>query len=342
MRSITLIVVNFRSASLAIDAIASARAATSGPLRVVVVDNSVDPREAEALRPHADAILVADHNLGYAAAINRARPHVTTDAMIVANPDVVFGPQSIDRLAEVEAAVAGPAFFWDDRNEWHLPPAELHTAGEVLDRALASRSRSWMRARDQRRIRARRSFWSLSKTTPVRALSGSILAIRTAAFDAAGGFDERFRLYFEENDFLRRVKGPVVYVPEVRCRHIYNQSAGSFSEAQALYTESEEAYRRKWLGSIRAAALRRLEQPLSALEAVETGGDPLPVPPDSYVEASPLPSFDTAAGHFPTGRTVEVPASIWSAYRGRSLYLRVIDRTSGRVLATYARTKISP
>ena len=342
MRSVTLVVVNYRSASLAVDAIASARAAASGALRVVVVDNSVDAREAGMLQPHADTIIAAERNLGYAAAINRARPHVATDIMIVANPDVVFGPQSIDRLIDVDAAVAGPAFSWDDRGEWLLPPAELHTGSEVLDRALASRSRSWMHARDRRRMRNRRAFWSLSKTTPMRALSGSILAIRTAAFDTAGGFDERFRLYFEENDFLRRVKGPVLYVPEARCRHIYNQSAGVSPEANALYAESEEAYRRKWLGPVRAAVLKRLERPLTAPEPPAATADPISVPPNAYVEASPLPSFDTAAGHFPRGAVVEFPDSIWSAYRGRSLYLRVIDRTSGRILATHARAKISP
>ena len=57
---LSLLVVNYRSAALAIDAIRSARAATTDELQVVVVDNSCDAAEADALRPHADVLLVSD------------------------------------------------------------------------------------------------------------------------------------------------------------------------------------------------------------------------------------------------------------------------------------------
>jgi hypothetical protein len=57
------------------------------------------------------------------------------------------------------------------------------------------------------------------------------------------------------------------------------------------------------------------------------------------VEASPLPDFATAAGHFPTQRHIEVPAEVWDCYRGEALYLRAVDRESGEVLATYAKYK---
>ena len=123
---------------------------------------------------------------------------------MVSNPDVRFAAGAIDALAGAGAAVAGPALFWDDAHQWLLPPAELHTRAEVLDRTLASRWRGWAVRRDRRRVRARIAFWRLARTTRVRAISGAVMAIRAKAFDEAGGFDQRYRLYFEENDFLRR------------------------------------------------------------------------------------------------------------------------------------------
>ena len=60
---ISLLVVNYRSAALAAEAIRSARAATAAGLHVVVVDNSCDDAEAERLRPHADVLLTPAHNL---------------------------------------------------------------------------------------------------------------------------------------------------------------------------------------------------------------------------------------------------------------------------------------
>src|SRR6185369_3708423 len=113
MTSVALVVVNYKTADLAIEAIRSARAATSNPLQVIVVDNSVDKQQADMLRPHADIHIASETNAGYAAAINRARKTTNAEILIVANPDVVFGERSIDLLVAADADVAGPALYWD-------------------------------------------------------------------------------------------------------------------------------------------------------------------------------------------------------------------------------------
>jgi GT2 family glycosyltransferase len=73
------------------------------------------------------------------------------------------------------------------------------------------------------------------------------LAYRRSALEAAGGFDERFPLYFEENDFLRRVRGEIVYVPAARVRH--HESAAT---AQAWTDRTE-----RWVWSTYGWMLRR-------------------------------------------------------------------------------------
>jgi hypothetical protein len=200
---------------------------------------------------------------------------------------------------------------------------------EVIDRVLATRSRAWARRRAHRRFLERVAFWSLDQTTRVGALSGAVMAIRASAFDAAGGFDERFPLYFEENDFLRRVKGDIVYVPSARCRHLYNQSAAGSAEAASLYARSEMLYLRKWGG----AFAKRFEGTLQPA-AVDSGDSG-----DVVLEASPLPSFETAAGHFGSDVT-DISGDIWNSYRGDVLYLRTVDRRIGRVLRTWTKARI--
>jgi GT2 family glycosyltransferase len=330
MTSVSLLVINYRSSALAADAIATARAATSQPLQVIVVDNSVDPAEADALRGMADTVVVSPRNVGYASAINAGRSCCDGDVIVVSNPDVRFGERSIDRLVDANAAVAGPALFWDDAHRWMLPPAELHTRREVIDRVLASHSRAWARGRERRRFRQRIAFWSLDQTTRVRALSGAVMAIRARAFDAAGGFDERFALYFEENDFLRRVKGDVVYVPSAQCRHLYNQSAAGSAEAASLYARSELLYLRKWGGAFAKAFEGTLQ--VAAPEGRDSD--------DIVIEASPLPSFETAAGHFGIDVT-DISGDIWDTYRGDVLYLRTVDRRTGRVLRSWTKARIA-
>ena len=329
MTSVSLLVINYRSSALAVDAIATARAALSRPLQVIVVDNSVDAAEADALRTIADTVIASPRNLGYAAGINAGRRSCDGDVIVVSNPDVRFGEQSIDRLVDANAAVAGPKLFWDDAHRWMLPPAELHTRREVIDRVFSSHSRAWARRRERTRFRQRVAFWSIDQTRRVRALSGAVMAIRASAFDSAGGFDERFPLYFEENDFLRRVKGDIVYVPSARCRHLYNQSAAGSAEAASLYARSELLYLGKWGG----AFAKRFEGHLQPL--APEGGES----DDIVLEASPLASFETAAGHFGSNVT-DIADDIWSIYRGDVLHLRAVDRRTGRVLRSWTKARI--
>ena len=338
--SCSLIVVNYRSASLAIDAIRSARTSTRGALQVIVVDNSVDPAEAGALRPHADVLLTPDVNLGYGAAINRARAKCDGDFLLAANADVRFGAQSIDRLLESGADVAGPALFWDDAFTWFLPPSDLHTVADALDTAIASRSPRWQRSRDRQRTKKRLAFWSLAQTTAMPVISGAIMAIRRSVFDRLGGFDERFHLYFEEIDFLRRLRTGILYVPEARCRHIYNQSAGVSGSAAAEYARSEMEYLKKWSGARVARLVKWIEKPRKPVPAEPLEGD-IPIDrPNVVIEASPLPSFETAAGHFPKGSAIAIPAEVWQAYRSEVLYLRLVDRHSAAVVRTWVKARI--
>jgi N-acetylglucosaminyl-diphospho-decaprenol L-rhamnosyltransferase len=337
---ISLLVVNYRSAALAAEAIRTARASTAGPLQVVVVDNSCAPAEAEALRAHADTLIVADTNRGYAGGINLGRPACTGQTIVVSNPDVTFAPEAIDRLhgAVGDAAVAGPALFWDDGHQWMLPPGDLNTAAEKLDEVLASRSRAWREQRDRRRFRKRVTFWSNQQKTGTRMLSGAVMAIRAADFDCAGGFDERFPLYFEESDFLRRIaamRRRIVYVPAARCRHLFNQSAAQVpGDAAEHYAQSELRYLEKWNGPFAGRMLKRMERPLPATEA-----QPLRLPlhvdrDDIVIEASPLATFATAAGHFPASRDIDVSREILTSMKG-DLFLRVVVRGTGQVLGTY-------
>lgn len=337
----SLLLINYRSAALAIDAIRTALASSSQPLQVVAVDNSTDASEARALGPVADVVIAASRNLGYAGGINAGRRACDGDVIIVTNPDVRFGGNAIDALVDADAAVAGPALFWDEGYAWRLPPAELHTARQVASRTLASRSRAWARARDRRRFFARVTFWSLAVPSRVRTLSGAVLAIKAKAFDDAHGFDERFQLYFEENDFLRRVAGDIVYVPAARCHHLYNQSAGESPESAALYAQSENQYLRKWGGGFAKLFERRRDSPVPtmATDGRHQGGQRI-FSDDVVLEASPLPTFETAAGHFATGSISDVPDDVWRAYRGNVLYLRAVDRRSGRVLESWAKARI--
>ncbi len=332
---ISLLIVNYRSSTLAIDAIRTAREASRRPLQIIVADNSCDPREVDALRPHADVVIASASNRGYAGGINDGRKECRGDAIVITNPDVTFAAGSIDALVDAldSAAVAGPALFWDEQHRWLLPPAELHTTLGKADEVLASRSAAYARSRDRRRFFNRVAFWSLTQTTRVRALSGAVMAIRRDAPE----FDERFALYFEETDFLRRVDGPIVYVPAARVRHYYNQSAGQESlESAARYAQSELKYLEKWSGPFAARMLKSIERP-PALHHYDEIDRPIEMNRgDVVIEASPLPNFATAAGCLDPTAT-ELPPDVVASWKGGPIYLRAVERATGQTIRAWAR-----
>jgi N-acetylglucosaminyl-diphospho-decaprenol L-rhamnosyltransferase len=343
---ISLIIVNYRSAALAIDAIRSARNVTSRPLEVLVVDNTESNGEADALAAHADRVIRPERNLGYGAAINLAALEARGPIVVLSNPDVVFEPQSLDLLAaEVEAGAgaAGPAFFWDAALTWQMPPAEVHTSFEKVDAALATRLAWWRRARDRRRTAARIRFWRESAVHDVATLSGAVIAMPLDLLQRER-FDEQYFLYFEETDLLRRItKGGhrVVHVPAARCRHLFNQSAGASESASAAYSRSEVLYHQRWS----SAPLRSLARAIAKAPPrpdVRVANH-LVVPHDGMlVETSPRPDFETAAGRFVDRGTISIPDDIARSLQGMNLYMRLVDPRTMQPQAPILWTRSEP
>lgn len=343
----SLLIVNFRSAGLAKAAVESARSSSSVALQIVIVDNSEDADEARELRSDdVGEVIVSETNRGYAGAINLGARSCTGELLLVANPDIVFQPGCIDRLAgglEQGAAVAGPKFVWDDRGEWLLPPAEAMRRRDKVSEILAERNRWWAGRRSRSRLAARLRFWRVESAGDVPALSGAVLAINRSWMVRAGGFDERYPLYFEEIDFLRTVRrlgGEVRYVPEARCRHLYGQSTAGRTDAEAKYRISEYLFHRKWHESWLIAAMARWGGVGDGLrESLPAGPADFELPegdPASFVvEVAPTSSFEMAAGFFPRERRVRIPRDVLESYHGPELYLRVVRLEKLEVVARW-------
>jgi len=338
----SLILVNYRSAALVRQAVESARATTAIDLEIIVVDNSADPEELRALEScGADLVMAAPSNRGYGAGINLGRTRATADILVASNPDVIFRSGCIDLLAqslEAPVGISGPALFWDDGLRWHLPPADKPGFGAALTAMLDSRSSRLMRFSDARRVRRRIAFWTAQAPMLVGALSGAVLAIRRELFDQLGGFDERFFLYFEEHDLIRRaaLRGwRSMFVPAARCRHLYNQSARSSPEALAHFALSERQYAGEGPSERAWAQARRWTRPRESEDVAEGASIQIAGRPDEFlIEASPLPGFETAVGYFPKSRAVSIPPEVWAAYHDPVLYIRTVRRRTGERVTT--------
>jgi N-acetylglucosaminyl-diphospho-decaprenol L-rhamnosyltransferase len=340
IRARTLVVVNYHAAALSRRAIETARAASAEPLEVIVVDNSGDDAElARVGALGADRVIAAPDNPGYGEGANRGAAVAEGEALIIANPDVEFGPGSIDALVgaldEKRAGMAGPRFSWDEAGAWLLPPPDVPSRSGEVARWLASRSPRWRSAWRRRRRDRRIRFWRATSTVETDALSGAVLTIRRETLQRVGGFDPRFRLYFEEIDLMVRLrKGGerLLHVSSARVHHLYNQSAGRSETAAARYTESEFRFLSKWHGEgfARWALSSRKPLPPPPFQRA-TRRDALTLPRGEWlIEASPLEDFATAAGSFSSGGSIEIPDEILENLRGEELFLMATELATGR------------
>jgi N-acetylglucosaminyl-diphospho-decaprenol L-rhamnosyltransferase len=140
---------------------------------------------------------------------------------VVANPDVQWGPGSIDALLDAvsrwpRAATFGPLIHDPDGSVYpsarHLP--SLIRGGMHAVVGPLWKNNPWSTAYRQERLEP--------SERPVGWLSGSCLLVRRAAFEQVGGFDERYFMYMEDVDLgdrLGKAGWLNVYVPSAEVLH---------------------------------------------------------------------------------------------------------------------------
>ncbi|GIG29897.1 glycosyltransferase family 2 protein [Cellulomonas marina] len=203
---------------------ATLQSATRRPLELVLVDNGTDHAVTEDVAARYGAtLLVTGRNLGYGAAANRGASGAHGRWLVVANTDVEWEPGSLDVLLDAAEAdgrtgAAGPALLNPDGTVY--PSArELPSLGTGVGHALLAKvwpRNPWTRAYQARQERAgeeRDTGW----------LSGACLAVRREAYEAVGGFDEGYFMFFEDVDLgerLGRAGWRNRYVPAARVQHV--------------------------------------------------------------------------------------------------------------------------
>ncbi|MGH1523651.1 glycosyltransferase family 2 protein [Leifsonia sp. L25] len=236
--TVRVVTVTYNSSRVLTDFLGSVGAAAEVTPAVTVVDNASRDlpatREIVAAHPGTELIESPD-NLGYGAAMNlgvRARDRA--DYYLLANPDLIFQPGTIDLLvAAAEAApgagALGPAIFNSDGTLYPSARA-LPSLRNGIGHALFSRS--WPSNPWTRSYRP----LPVDHTEPVAVgwLSGACLLVRDDAFRRIGGFDESFFMYFEDVDFGRRIGLAGLenlYVPAARAIHSGAHSTSERSES---------------------------------------------------------------------------------------------------------------
>lgn len=237
-----VIIVNYRTADLVIDCLASLAVPGAMPqgTRVVVVEGGSGDDSASRI---GDAILAngwsnnmsllaLPNNGGFAFGNNRGLDHMHSlygepEYVLFLNPDTVVRPTALIELLDFmdrtpQAGVAGSRLEDHDETRqacaFRFPSAAAELESEAQIGALSKLLENWR-------------VLPVVGDDPVRVdwVSGASMIMRSRVLREVGSFDESFFLYYEEVDLCRRavMAGWACYhVPQSRVVHLVGRATG--------------------------------------------------------------------------------------------------------------------
>lgn len=181
--TVTIVTVTYESAAL-VDTLAKTLTHFAN---VIVIDNASHDDTAQLLLkrlPHA-SVIRNDANMGFGPANNQALALVTTPYALMLNPDCDISADALQRLLDTAALYSSAALIAPQG--WY---------GKDLPQP------SYRQAFYEHR--AKQPYQIPAGTCSAKWLHGCCLLVRVDAFRRFGGFDERFFLYYEDDDLCLR------------------------------------------------------------------------------------------------------------------------------------------
>ncbi len=182
----------------------SLSAATTCNPTVVIADNGSDHERVNRAAQRYGARVVGDGtNRGYGGGANLAARDLTEDWIVVANPDIVWRPGSLDALieagrAEPRAGCLGPRLL--------NPDGSVYPSGRALPTLIGGAGHAVLgRVWPGNPFSAAYHGTNEDTTHAVGWLSGACLLLPAAAWKRLGGFDEEYFMFFEDVDLGARV-----------------------------------------------------------------------------------------------------------------------------------------
>ena len=217
---------------------------------LVISDNSDSPLSHPLLENPRVRYIFNNANVGFGAAHNIAFSAIgsNSDFHLILNPDITFLPDVIPRIVKVmqhslEIGVLMPRI--------NYPDGSLQRLCKLLPTPIDLIFRRFVPIKSlQNRINCRYELHDLpqDKLLDVPSISGCFLMLRSQLLRDIGGFDERYFMYLEDVDLVRRIGAlaRVVYDPRVSVVHEYAKGSYRNKKLLVYHMKSAVLYFTKW------------------------------------------------------------------------------------------------
>lgn len=220
--------------------------------RIYVVDNSPTDLLRETITHFEEKVeyIYGQGNVGFGEGNNIAIEKAINNGSryhIVLNPDIVFESESINQLLcfmdnHLEVGCVKPALTHIDgsfnASALELPSPLVTFGRRLLPKSITKSLNARFELRD----------CDLNVVREVPNMSGSFLFIRTKVLELVGLFDNRYFMYFEDFDLVRRLhcKSKIVYYPKVSVIHAHRAEHKFNKKLLMISIKSAIKYFNKW------------------------------------------------------------------------------------------------
>ncbi len=246
---ISIAIVNYRSQQYLGDCLASIeRHHSPAEVECIIVDNNSGENLDSIISPYRSWVRVVYHteNNGFGAGMNRAFQEVRGDWILCLNPDITIDGSVVEVLIQQPVTTAAVGFALRRPSGTFQ---EYHMGAFLTPKNVCFRNgkKDW-----------KQTFSEASATQPVQWSSGGALAIRRGVFEAVGGFDEGFFMYYEDMDLCYRIQeddlGGVIWSPSPVVLHTEGGSQPDKVKMKQRFYLSQRYYLRKrgwwWLSTV--------------------------------------------------------------------------------------------
>ena len=237
-----IVIVNWNAGSQLRECVDSVLEHGSGCVgRIILVDNGSTDGSADAIECLPGVELVrAGKNLGFAAACNLGAARGNAPYILFLNPDTKVEANSffvplafMERPENGHVGICGIQLV-DEQGQVSRTCARFPTLGRLTAQALGLNKipglhHTGMHMND----------WDHGQSAEVDQVIGAFFLIRRNLFEALGGFDERFFVYFEEVDlsFLARSQGyKSVYLADAQAYHAGGGTSRQVKDVRLFYS----------------------------------------------------------------------------------------------------------
>jgi N-acetylglucosaminyl-diphospho-decaprenol L-rhamnosyltransferase len=290
--SVHVVIVNWNSGTQLRECLISFAAVADDDVtlaRVTVVDNASADGSAEGLETALPLTVIRNAgNRGFAAACNQGAAGSDANYLLFLNPDTRLMPGSLELPARYlqsehheDAGIVGIQLV-DSNGHVARNTARAPTPWSMIGNSLGL-DRLMPPVFPPHFV----SEWAHDETRNVDQVMGAFFLVRRSVFEALGGFDERFFVYYEDLDFSMRARTKGWSSVYLATAQAFHRGQGTTEGAKARRTfyfcRSRILYARKYFGGLGAFAVmfttlilepiaRAVASPRSAAEALRAFG----------------------------------------------------------------------